>query len=165
MTMNRLGRCGSFMVTLLLGCSCGWPGDSARQEVSTMMARNRRCRPDFAILIYPVVTMGEGGHSGSRKNLLGPDPKPELMELFSNERQVTGNTPPAFLAHALDDKVVPPENSRRFAEALRSHNIPAEYLELPSGGHGLNHYQGPMWDAWQKQSLEWLAKNGFTQGK
>ena len=97
------------------------------------------CRPDFAILIYPVVTMGEGGHSGSRKNLLGPDPKPELMELFSNERQVTGNTPPAFLAHALDDKVVPPENSRRFAEALRSHNIPAEYLELPSGGHGLNH--------------------------
>ena len=65
------------------------------------------CRPDFMILIYPVISMGEIGHAGSRKNLLGPDQTPELIEKFSNEKQVTAETPPAFLAHAVDDKVVP----------------------------------------------------------
>jgi acetyl esterase/lipase len=120
------------------------------------------CRPDFMILVYPVVTMGKLTHGGSKKNLLGPDPKPELIQLFSNEKQVTAKTAPAFLAHAADDKPVPPENSRQFAEALKSHHVPVKYLELPSGGHGLNHYSGPMWDAWQLQSIEWLAKRGFT---
>src|SRR4029078_11930875 len=63
-----------------------------------------------------------------------------------------------ILAHALDDKPVPPENSKMLYEALQAQKIPAKYLELPSGGHGLNGYKGPMWDAWQKQSLEWLAE-------
>lgn len=116
------------------------------------------CRPDFAILVYPVITMDEKTHSGSKANLLGEDPKPELLELFSNEKQVTAQTPPTFLAHALDDKVVAPDNSRAFYEALRSRGVPAEFLELPSGGHGLNGYKGPMWDAWQSRSLEWLAE-------
>ncbi len=121
------------------------------------------CRPDFVILVYPVVTMGDGGktHGGSRKNLLGKNPSPELVKLFSNESQVTARTPPTFLAHARDDKPVPPENSRAFFEALRAQKIPAEFLELPSGGHGLNGYQGPMWDAWQRRSLEWLARLRF----
>jgi len=116
------------------------------------------CRPDFMILVYPVITMDEKTHGGSKRNLLGRDPKPDLLDLFSNEKQVTANTPPAFLAHALDDKAVPPDNSRAFYEALRSCQVAAQYLELPSGGHGLNGYQGPMWDAWQTKSLEWLAK-------
>lgn len=116
------------------------------------------CRPDFVILVYPVVMMGEKAHSGSRRNLLGPDPKPEMMELFSNELQVTDQTPPMFLAHAQDDTVVPPEHSRLLHEALEAHHVATEYLELPSGGHGLNHYQGPMWDAWQARSLQWLAQ-------
>lgn len=116
------------------------------------------CRPDFAILVYPVITMDEKTHSGSKANLLGENPKPELLELFSNEKQVTAQTPPTFLAHALDDKVVAPDNSRVFYEALRSRGVPAEFLELPSGGHGLNGYKGPMWDAWQSRSLEWLAE-------
>ncbi|HSI11485.1 MAG TPA: alpha/beta hydrolase [Chthoniobacter sp.] len=115
------------------------------------------CRPDFMVLIYPVISMGEKGHAGSRKNLLGAEPAPEKIALFSNELQVTAQTPPAFLAHAADDKVVPPENSRLFQEALKAHGVEARYLELPSGGHGLNGYKGPMWDAWQTQSLEWLA--------
>ena len=116
------------------------------------------CRPDFMILVYPVIRMDEKTHGGSKRNLLGRDPKPDLLDLFSNEKQVTANTPPAFLAHALDDKVVPPDNSRSFYEALRSCQVAAEFLELPRGGHGLNGYQGPMWDAWQTKSLEWLAK-------
>ena len=107
------------------------------------------CRPDFTILVYPVITMNENTHSGSKANLLGRAPKPELLDLFSNEKPVTAKIPPTFLAHAQDDTVVTPENSRVFFEALQSHQVAAEYLQLPSGGHGLNGYQGPMWDAWQ----------------
>ncbi|MBM3459096.1 MAG: alpha/beta hydrolase [Armatimonadetes bacterium] len=114
------------------------------------------CRPDFAILVYPVVTMGAGTHAGSRTNLLGKDPPPELIALYSNEQQVTARTPPTFLAHAQDDAPVPPRNSELLFEALQAHRVPSHYLKLPSGGHGLNGYQGPMWDAWQEQSLAWL---------
>ena len=114
------------------------------------------CRPDFMILVYPVITMGEKTHAGSKTNLLGKDPPANLVELFSNEKQVTERTPPTFLAHAVDDKPVPPENSEAFYEALR-HKSRCAYLELPSGGHGLNGYKGPMWDAWQEKSLAWLA--------
>ena len=115
------------------------------------------CRPDFAILVYPVISMGEKGHGGSKQNLLGPNPSPEKVKLFSNEKQVTARTSPTFLAHALDDKVVSPDNSRLFYEALQKQKVPSQYLELPSGDHGLNGYKGPMWDAWQSGSLSWLA--------
>ena len=81
--------------------------------------------------------------------------------MFSNEKQVTPKTPPTFLAHALDDKAVSPDNSRMFYEALQKQNVPARYLELPSGDHGLNGYKGPMWDAWQSGALKWLARLGL----
>jgi dipeptidyl aminopeptidase/acylaminoacyl peptidase len=89
--------------------------------------------------------------------LLGANPSPELIDQFSNEKHVTAETPPMFLAHAADDKVVPPENSRMLYEALQAAKVPSKYLELPSGGHGLNHYSGPMWDQWQAESIQWLA--------
>jgi acetyl esterase/lipase len=114
------------------------------------------CRPDFMILVYPVITMDDTAHSGSRTNLMGKEPTPKLIELFSNEKQVTDKTPPAFLAHAVDDKPVPPENSSAFYAALQKYKVPSQYLELPSGGHGLNGYKGPMWDDWQEKSLAWL---------
>lgn len=114
------------------------------------------CRPDFVVLIYPVITMEIATHGGSRKNLLGESPPDELVRLFSNEKQVTGKTPPAFLAHAVDDKVVTVENSRLFFLALQEKDVPGELLELPSGGHGLNGYKGPMWDEWQAKSMAWL---------
>jgi len=115
-------------------------------------------RPDFAVLVYPVVSMGPIGHGGSRRNLLGTMPTEESIAYFSNEKQVTKDTPPIFLTHAKNDTVVVPENSRHLHEALKVHKIPTEYLELPEGGHGLNGYKGPMWDAWQRDSLLWLAK-------
>lgn len=115
-------------------------------------------RPDFGILVYPVVSFGEIGHAGTRTNLLGPDPSLELLEWFSNEKQVTTETPPVYLAHALDDEVVIPDHSKQLYEALQSKDVPSTYLELPSGGHGLNGYQGPMWDAWQTGSLQWLRE-------
>ena len=131
--------------------------DSGNPKAEDPVAR-LSCRPDFAILVYPVVTMGAKTHGGSKANLLGRDPKPELVELFSNEKQVSNNTPPVFLAHAKDDTMVPPDNSRDLYAALQKHHIPSEYLELPSGGHGLNGYSGPMWNAWQERSLAWLAE-------
>lgn len=115
------------------------------------------CRPDFAVLVYPVITMGEKTHAGSKANLLGPTPTDEIVTLFSNEQQVTNQTPPAFLTHAADDVVVSSDNSLMFYRALQAHGVSGQYLELPSGGHGLNGYQGPMWDAWQVDSLKWLA--------
>ena len=114
------------------------------------------CRPDFAILIYPVITMGENAHGGTKHNLLGNATDAATVALYSNELQVTDQTPPTFLAHAKDDKVVPLDNSRMFYAALLAHKVPGKFLELPSGGHGLNGYKGPMWDAWQTQSLQWL---------
>lgn len=116
------------------------------------------CRPDFAILIYPVVTMGGKTHGGSKLNLLGNAPDATTVALYSNELQVTGQTPPVFLAHAKDDTVVSPDNSRMFYEAMKVHKVPGKYLELPNGGHGLNGYKGPSWDAWQTQCLQWLSQ-------
>ena len=113
-------------------------------------------RPDFAVLVYPVITMGEATHKGSRQRLLGADPDPDLVRRYSGELQVTKETPPCYLTHALDDKVVVPENSKEFHHSLEKVGVSTEYLELPSGGHGLNGYKGPMWDAWQTQSLTWL---------
>lgn len=122
--------------------------DDPHERIST--------RPDFAILVYPVITMGDHTHGGSKRNLLGNNPSPEKVKAFSSELQVTSKTPPTFLAHAADDKPVPPINSELFYEALKAKKVPAKYLKLPNGGHGLNGYKGPSWDAWQKQSLEWL---------
>lgn len=129
--------------------------DKGQQDAENPIDRVS-CRPDFAILIYPVISMGPLAHGGSRKNLLGAEPSSDLIELFSNEKQVTEETPPVFLAHAVDDKAVPVEHSRMMHRALQAKNVKSQLLELPSGGHGLNGYKGPMWDAWQKQSLQWL---------
>jgi acetyl esterase/lipase len=115
------------------------------------------CRPDFAWLVYPVVTMGNFTNKGSRDELLGSDPKPELVRLYSNETQVTADTPPTFLAHAIDDKPVPPENSRQFVAAMKAQRVSVELLELPSGGHGLNGCKGPLWEQWKAAALKWLA--------
>lgn len=140
-----------------LASTAGTHFDDGDPKAMDPIDRNS-CRPDFMILIYPVVTMGEKTHQGSRNNLLGKNPEAKLVELFSNEKQVTAKTPPAFLAHAKDDRAVVPDNSKAFYEALQRENVPAKYLELPSGGHGLNGYKGPMWDAWQTQSLDWLTE-------
>jgi acetyl esterase/lipase len=113
-------------------------------------------RPDFSILIYPVISMEAGVHRGSKKNLMGETPTADLPDFFSTQKHVTPKTPPAFLAHAIDDKVVPIENSRMFHEAQQKAGLATRLVVLPNGGHGLNGYKGPSWDAWQTQSLEWL---------
>ena len=123
----------------------------AKDEVSKESAK-----PDFGILIYPVITMGKDTHRGSKRNLLGKTPTQEDIKFFSTELQVNSKTAPTFLAHAVDDKPVPPVNSKLFHEHLKKAGVETQYLKLPNGGHGLNGYKGPSWDAWQKQSLIWL---------
>jgi acetyl esterase/lipase len=114
------------------------------------------CRPDFMVLVYPVITMGPKGHAGSRAALLGAKPSEADIELLSNEKQVTAETPPTFLAHAVTDKSVPIENSRMFHEALKSAKVPSELLELPEGAHGLGCGSGKLWAEWQARCLEWM---------
>jgi len=114
------------------------------------------CRPDFAILIYPVITLNELTHVSLRDRLLGASPSAELVRRFSCERMVSARTTPTFLAHAVDDKGVVIEHSRLYAAALKSNGVTHRLLELPDGGHGLNGYKGPSWDAWQRESLVWL---------
>lgn len=93
-------------------------------------------RPDFSILFYPVITMTELTHAGSRNNLLGENPSNTDVYVFSNERQVNVNTPPAILFLSDDDKVVLPENSIWYYDALKRNDIPAAMYIFPSGGHG-----------------------------
>lgn len=114
------------------------------------------CRPDLSILIYPVITMGPKGHGGSRNNLLGKTPAPELIELLSNEKQVTDKTPPAFLVHSTLDKGVPVENSDMYADALKKHGIPFEYVRGELGGHGFG-----LKDFWDAKCIAWLRANKF----
>jgi acetyl esterase/lipase len=97
-------------------------------------------------LIYPVISMDVGVHRGSKKNLMGETPAAGLPEYFSTQKHVKVSTPPAFLAHAIDDKVVDIENSRIFYAAQQKASLPTRLVELPSGGHGLNGYKGPSWD-------------------
>jgi acetyl esterase/lipase len=160
---ERIGIMG-FSAGGHLASTAGTHFDAGKADANDPVERVS-CRPDFMILVYPVITMTAKGHSGSRNNLLGKNPDEKLLDLFSNEKQVTEKTPPTFLAHAKDDKPVPPENSRMFHDALRAKKVPAEYLELASGGHGLNGYKGPMWDAWQARSLAWLTEMKLVAAK
>lgn len=115
-------------------------------------------RPDFMALIYPVISMKqEITHMGSRNNLLGNLPSEELVNLYSNELQVTKETPPAFLIHATDDNGVPVENTLRMYEALKKNKIPVEMHIYPSGGHGfaLGLDKGYL-STWSDRLIDWM---------
>lgn len=125
------------------------------------------CRPDFVILGYPVITLTEPyTHAGSRRNLLGENPDPQTVELLSNERQVTGKTPPTFLLHTTEDRVVPPENSILFYSALRKAGVPAELHIFEKGRHGLGlarNIEGMR--AWPDLCRSWMKTRGVLDAK
>jgi acetyl esterase/lipase len=112
-------------------------------------------RPDFVLLLYPVISMDELADSGSRLNLLGSNPTREQVHAFSADQRVTSRTPPMFLVHARDDAVVSEANSQRMVAALRAQGVPVAFHPLESGGHGLG-YGGRLWEQWQQQALEWM---------
>jgi acetyl esterase/lipase len=115
-------------------------------------------RPDFTILMYPVITMDEEfAELGSRKNLLGDNPSKELVEYYSNEKQVTSNTPPTFIVHASDDEVVPVKNSLVFYEALQKNSVKAEMHIYQTGGHGFAlANNNDKLKTWRELLLSWL---------
>ncbi len=116
------------------------------------------CRPDFSVLVYPVISFTEDfQHSGSRINLLGEDADESLVKYYSNELQVTEDTPPAILIHSDDDKAVPVENSIAYYKALRNNDIASELHIYPYGGHGysLAIGQGHL-ATWPDRVIEWI---------
>lgn len=120
---------------------------------------NISLRPSFSILIYPVITFGTNTHAGSVKNLLGEKPTEEQKKYFSSERQVTAQTPPAFLIHANSDKTVPVQNSLRYNEALVKNNVPAEMHIYQAGGHGFGLYNKTTNDDWFERLKNWMQAN------
>jgi acetyl esterase/lipase len=119
-------------------------------------------RPDFMVLGYPVISFTDSiGHIGSRDNLLGKNPPLDSILKYSNERQVTRKTPPAFLMHAKDDNTVPVANSLDFAAAMTAHRVPVEVFLYDHGGHGFGLHNPTSSVDWFAIALHWMHGQGF----
>lgn len=128
--------------------------------------KNTSLKPDFMILIYPVISFQDDiGHRGSRDNLLGNDPTPEKVNLYSNELQVTKQTPPTFLVHAGDDKVVDVENSIKFYQSLMQNDVRAALHIYQEGGHGFGLNNPSTKDDWFRSCKYWLESNKWLASK
>jgi acetyl esterase/lipase len=128
-------------------------------------SNNTSVRPDFLILGYPVISFNDSlAHMGSRDNMLGKNPTEEKKILYSNELQVTAQTPPTFLVHATDDKTVKVENSILFFMALLKNKVPSEMYIYQKGGHGfgLNNKSEPT--DWLANVYAWMKTNHFIKG-
>lgn len=127
---------------------------------ATDVVERQSSRPDLTILCYPVISMGPNTHQGSKNNLLGANPDPELVKNLSNETQVTKDTPPCFIWHTWEDKAVKVENSLEFASALQRAGVPFDLHIYQKGAHGLglgkNH-------PWANDCLYWLRVQKFVQ--
>jgi acetyl esterase/lipase len=153
---NRIGVIGFSAgghLAATLGTCYEVQGPHKAEPIDTISAR-----PDFMILMYPVITMSElSTHTGSRKALLGEHPDPAMIRRYSPELLVNDRTPPAFIVHSVDDKVVPVENSLLIFQALRAHNVPMEMHIFPTGGHGFSLATKPgMPHSWPSLCIEWL---------
>ena len=151
---NKIGIMG-FSAGGHLASTVGTHFDPVRKELA-----NANVRPDFMVLVYPVISFNEEiGHMGSRDNLLGKVPDKKLVHLFSNEEQVTPRTPPTFLVHASDDDGVNPENSIRFYQALLKNKVPAELHLYEHGGHGFGLHNTTTTEDWFKSCINWMKAN------
>lgn len=121
---------------------------------------NTSLRPDFQVVVYPVISMQDSlTHRDSRSNLLGKAPSKELMDLYSNELQVTGDTPPTYITHAADDRTVDVDNSIAYFQSLRRRKVEVEMHIYPKGGHGFIFRQPD----WIDPLLLWMKKNKWIQ--
>ncbi len=140
--------------------------DGGKSDASDLIERVSS-RPDLAILCYPVISMGENGHAGSRNNLLGKDPSPELVKLLSNELQVTKDTPPCFIWHTWEDKGVKIENALSFANALQAAGVRFDLHVYERGPHGLGlgtrEWQPEKRHPWTRDCEFWLKERGFAK--
>lgn len=159
---DRLGILG-FSAGGHLASTAGVLFDPGQKEAADPLERYSS-RPDFMILCYPVISMGEFTHEGSKVNLLGENPDEELIRRLSSELQVTKETPPAFLWHTSDDDAVPVENSLLFAAALRRHEVPFDLHVYAHGRHGLGLAdEEPHTRGWTDACASWLQLNGYTK--
>lgn len=124
-------------------------------------ADNTNVRPDFSILIYPVITVKEFGHRGSTEQLIGKTPTSDLVELYSNETQVTKDTPPVFLVHASDDSAVPVKNSLSYYEACLKNGVQAGMVIYPKGGHGFGMNNKTTKAKWMDNVQQWMESMGW----
>lgn len=120
-------------------------------------------RPDFQILIYPVISFGKFAHKGSRNNLLSPDTTAEKIAYFSNELHVNKQSPPAFLVHAKDDKAVPVDNSLIYAHQLKDNGVEAEVFLYEAGGHGFGMKNSTSAAKWTDSLKSWFVKNSILK--
>jgi len=126
---------------------------------------NTDARPDFSLLIYPVISMNsEITHLGSQTNLLGTNPAIELINTFSNETKVNSETPPTFLVHATDDTVVPVENSINYFLALKKNKVAVEMHLYEKGGHGFGLGRNETSQFWTAHCRKWLESHEYTTG-
>jgi acetyl esterase/lipase len=151
-----------------LASTAGTHFDAGKADASDPIERVSS-RPDVMILVYPVITMREKTHAGSRKNLLGDNPSPELLALLSNEEQVTKETPPAFLVHTMTDTAVPVENTLNFVAALRRAGVPFELHLYERGPHGFGlgtaregKPADPVLSTWPAHCADWLRLHNFA---
>jgi acetyl esterase/lipase len=120
-------------------------------------------RPSFQILGYPVISfMDSLAHMGSRNNLIGEHPSAEMIRGFSNELNVTEDSPPAFIVHASDDKTVKVENSIEYYEALVKKHVLAEIHIYQKGGHGFGIHNKTTTDEWMERLHNWMRANKWT---
>ena len=121
-------------------------------------------RPDFLILLYPVITMRSAAHVGSRDNLLGPNPSEASVKLYSADEQVTVRTPPTFIVVASDDDAVPVENSILFANAMKASRVPCDLVIYEHGGHGFGlGVKGTDSAQWPDAFEAWARQRGLVQ--
>ncbi len=153
---NAIGIMG-FSAGGHLASTLGTHFDSGDATATDSIER-QSCRPDFMVLVYPVISMSKSSmHAGSRNNLIGVNPDSSLAKLYSNELQVTKETPPTFLVHATDDKSVPVENSLLFYQALKDNGVSVEMHIYPTGGHGFGLGLGKGYlDTWTDRLIDWL---------
>lgn len=165
---NRVGVMG-FSAGGHLASTAGthWKTGTVEGGVQIPGAELLSTRPDFMVLVYPVISfMDENTHRGSRRNLLGEEPDPVLVELLSNEKQVTAQTPPTFLIHADDDRGVKPENSILFYLALKEAGVPAELHIYKEGGHGFGLApDDAILSNWPDRLKDWMEENRWLTPK
>ncbi|HWD88126.1 MAG TPA: alpha/beta hydrolase [Mucilaginibacter sp.] len=135
--------------------------DTHYQKALIDNPKNISLRPDFAMLIYPVISFGPEAHVGSRENLIGKNPSQQLLDLYSNEKQITSDTPPTFLVHATDDDVVPVQNSILFYNGLIQNKVKAELHIFEEGGHGFGLENPKSPEHWFDWAASWIRGNGF----
>ncbi len=158
---DRIGIMG-FSAGGHLTASAGTHYDAGNPDSADPIERVS-CRPDAIAPIYGVISMGKYTHQGSKKNLLGENPSQELIDLMSNEKQVTPDTPPTFLMHTVEDKGVHSNNSLLFALALREAGVDHELHLYQMGRHGVGLApDDPILSSWPERMADWLRIQGFA---